>query len=433
MDSADKLTQLRALTESEFRREVLIPLLARIGYQAPTEYHGSREHGKDIVCFDIDRLGERRYLAIVAKTSDLSGSVSSDRGLMEILNQTEQSFNESYHDLFGMRRVTMHEVWVVTSGRVVPGAADSVFGKLEKTNLAKLVRIIPGERLIELIDRHFPTYWSRASETPEQVRAERDRYRNFLSHLLRSLGSSPERCEEVITVLSQSGRAPSISVNEWDLTSISSYWLQLEAVSDRYPMGTTSFECGNIRSAFRAARKSIWHELIKVDEIVYKAERVFKCIDPLQFLQAFEKDLAGDYPFYRSDVPFELSLFEAGINEVNRYLARLDAAGAREEAVRYMAAIESLRPIVEGYIEGADKEQFELAWELTDDSVVMRSDGIIDEGKRGFVTRHKRKLEKEDQWHWEVTLITTDKIIEAVQLGLRAHFEHRLPVLASDV
>jgi len=144
MDNKDKLQNLRNLSERQMRQDLLIPLLGRMKYRAATEYNGAREHGKDIVCFDDDKLGQRRYLAIVAKISDLTGSVSSNEGLRGVLYQTEQCFNEPYHDLFGMNSITMNEVWIVTTGRVVPGAADSVFGMLEKTNLAKLTRVIAG-------------------------------------------------------------------------------------------------------------------------------------------------------------------------------------------------------------------------------------------------------------------------------------------------
>ena len=45
-----------------------MPLLGRMGMRAATEYHGAREHGKDIVCFDVDRLGERRYISNLGAT-----------------------------------------------------------------------------------------------------------------------------------------------------------------------------------------------------------------------------------------------------------------------------------------------------------------------------------------------------------------------------
>jgi len=125
MDPRQKLEVLATLAESDLRCDVIIPLLGRMDFSAVSEYHGSREHGKNIVYFSIDKLGQLRYLAIVAKTADFSGAMSSSGGLMEVLHQTEQCVNEEHHDLFGMRALTMDEVWDITSGRVVPGTADT--------------------------------------------------------------------------------------------------------------------------------------------------------------------------------------------------------------------------------------------------------------------------------------------------------------------
>ena len=263
MDKTDKVGHLRALNEQTFRLELLIPLLGRMGLRAASEYHGTREHGKDIVCFDIDRLGRRRHLAIVAKTSDLTGSVSSSAGLQEALRQAEQCFNENYHDLFGMSRLTMDEVWIVTTGRVIPGAADSVFGKLEKTNLAKLTRIVSGEHLVELLDEHFPTYWNSAAESSEQVRAQRDRILAFLRNVLRKLGIASNQEAELLNTLLHSAWLPSVWTLADDAGSIvraSSYALTLAASSSRYPKGIASFECGDLARELRSEERRVGKE-----------------------------------------------------------------------------------------------------------------------------------------------------------------------------
>lgn len=135
MNGESKIERLRLLDEKALREDVLVPLLGRMGYKAVTVYHGSRERGKDIVCFDYDRLQNREYMAVVVKTADLDGSINSANGLPEVVRQVQQCFDVPYEDLFGMDRVTMHEVWVVTSGRVVSGAADSIFDTLQKSNL----------------------------------------------------------------------------------------------------------------------------------------------------------------------------------------------------------------------------------------------------------------------------------------------------------
>jgi hypothetical protein len=153
--SITKLETLGRLNEAELRERVLVPLLSRLGLRAPTIYHGTREYGKDIICFDYDRLGQRVYHGIVAKATDLSGSVSDPNGLFGVINQVEQSFHVPYRDLFGMREITMDQVWVVTSGRIIPGAADSVMNVLRGRLLDRRVRFVSGEQLVDLIDEHL--------------------------------------------------------------------------------------------------------------------------------------------------------------------------------------------------------------------------------------------------------------------------------------
>ena len=72
MADMNKLEKLRQLHEKGLREEVLLPLLTRLGYSAPTIYHGSRERGKDIITYRDHPLGHREYLAVVAKSVDLN-------------------------------------------------------------------------------------------------------------------------------------------------------------------------------------------------------------------------------------------------------------------------------------------------------------------------------------------------------------------------
>lgn len=79
-------------------------------------------------------LGQPEYLAVVAKAVDLSGSVSSPKGLREVGHQVLQCFDNPYEDLFGMTRVSIDRVWIVTSKRILSGAETSIFSSLEKNN-----------------------------------------------------------------------------------------------------------------------------------------------------------------------------------------------------------------------------------------------------------------------------------------------------------
>jgi hypothetical protein len=434
MDNTDKLQKLAELSEAELRRDLLIPLLGRMQYQAATEYHGPREHGKDIVCFEIDRLQDRRYLGVVAKVGDLTGSASDRNGLMTVLNQTEQCFNEPYFDLFGMRAVTMHEVWIVTAGRVVPGAAESVKGRLQKYNLDKLTRIISGTQLVELVDRHYPTFWGRAIESPENVRGQRDRHRDFLAHLLNRLGGNPHQIADVIATIENSTRLPNISVegsSRWHLTWASSYSVDLERVVDAYPRGMVGQECGHLYRAFNAARREIRSSLYEIEETLDEAERVLKEADPHAFVRAVKERLRGRYPFSEKwgrgrEALSEIFYLEAGLDEADNFLARVDAAGQRESFVRVVEAIDSLASQMQEYIRGVDSDEFTLTWELTDSGVSVRYESDPEAEVGGFQTTHRRVIRRTNGEVVPLDL-SAEKVIEAAQFAFREFLEERLP------
>ena len=174
MNPNEKKEILKNLNEKDLRQDLIIPLLSKMGYIAPIEYHGTNEKGKDIVCFEYDRLNEQRFLAVVAKTGNLTGNAATSAGLMNVVTQVQQAFDNPYEDLYNMRQVYINEVWVVTSGKIVSGAQESVINTLRKTNLDKQIRIIGDDRLIQLIDAHFSTYWNSNSETKESVLIQRD-------------------------------------------------------------------------------------------------------------------------------------------------------------------------------------------------------------------------------------------------------------------
>ena len=184
MNADPRLAKLHSLDEKALRENLLIPLLTRMGLKAAAVYHGPRERGKDIICFDTDRLGNREFVGVVAKTTTLDGSVSSSNSLREVLYQIEQCFNVPYEDLFGMTRVSMDRVWVVTSQKIVSGAADSIFDQLAKNNLSKLVSFIGGETLLSLIDQHYPAYWDQSLEPVHVLTEQKHRLASFIRRLL---------------------------------------------------------------------------------------------------------------------------------------------------------------------------------------------------------------------------------------------------------
>jgi HEAT repeat protein/energy-coupling factor transporter ATP-binding protein EcfA2 len=80
------------------------------------------------------------------------------------LFQIEQSFDEPYTDVYGLKALVIDNCVVVTCKDIKNTALESIRGKLKKSNLDKLLRFIDGNKLIELLDKHLPNYFFKEIE-----------------------------------------------------------------------------------------------------------------------------------------------------------------------------------------------------------------------------------------------------------------------------
>ena len=164
MDREEKLAMLQGLSEDRLRKEVLIPLFRAMKFKDVIEYHGTAEKGKDIIYYTEDSFGDRSYTSVVVKKTTITGAVGKKGNAKEILFQIEQSFDEPYTDVYGLKELVIDNCVVVTPKEIKNTAIESIRGKLKKSNLDKLVRFIDGDKLIELLDKHLPNYFFKEIE-----------------------------------------------------------------------------------------------------------------------------------------------------------------------------------------------------------------------------------------------------------------------------
>lgn len=371
MTNQEKRQKIEKLDEKALRETVLLPLLSQMGLRAVTIYHGPRERGKDIVAYDLDRFGNQEYIAVVAKATDLDGSVSSDRGLREVLFQIEQCFDVPYEDLFGMRRATMNRVWVVTSGRIVPGAADSVFDGLKKRNLSKLVKFIDREQLIDLLDRHYSEYWDEAAETVETLREQKHRLLRFLRDLLSALGGKKSQVDEALSAVLHSYMPPAVTIpTDRTLSRLGPYRTEIDTIAEKYSHGFYSHNCGLIRDAFFEAKQSLYYAMFDVDEIMDHYEKVIKNDDPKKLLGEFDANLSEDYPFWRAsfgradEALRDLEYLREGLQEIDELCEKLSARGKLDWALSLVDSVPALKPEIEEFLAHSDQEEFQLRWQI---------------------------------------------------------------------
>ena len=401
MAEPEKLEKLRQLDERSLRENVLLPLLTRLGCKAPTIYHGPQERGKDIITYTTDPLGQREYIAVVAKAVDLGGSVSSSTGLREVIHQVEQCFDIPYEDLFGMTRVSIDRVWIVTSRKILSGAETSIFSSLAKNNLTKLIRCIAGEQLVDLLDDKYPAFWDDSLEPVDNLRTQKARLTRFCQDLLGALGGNQSEISATINQVLHSYVPPAIAIPpDRTLTRLAPYQVDLDKVPEPYAC-EFKLSCGSIREAFVAAKQKLYYAMFDVDEIMEQYDEAINTTDPKEFVATFRDKLRQGYPFFQSygrrtlDADRAIEYLDDGLSEFMELQAGLKAAARWEWAIAVISSVSALEPDVESFLQHVEKEEFTLYWPIGDDrsTPVLRLE--YTEPKTGcvtFITKHTRSI-----------------------------------------
>jgi len=397
MNPREKKEILNNLNEKEFRQDLIIPLLSKMGYLAPIEYHGTNERGKDIICFEYDRLNEQRFLSVVAKTGDLTGNAATNSGLMTVVNQIQQAFDSPYEDLYNMRQVFINEVWVMTTGKIVSGAQDSVINTLRKNNLDKQIRIIGDDRLIHLIDKHFSTYWNSNSETKESVVIQRDRLISFIESLLSANNIDKSTIEAVKSSILYSTFNPRISKNIEGLhiSSVSPYSIELGKIDTDFDDFIVSKTYGVTSRIFQEAKKQLSYSFFDIEEVIEHANKISKLTNPWEFVIETQSNLAGDYPFHRaygeaSKFMDNISYLEEGLNELKFFKAFLKHKDKLDWVKEIAKSITDLLPEIEKIIENNKEEEIIINYKIdnADNKVLIEYNSSSD--KVCFTSKFKR-------------------------------------------
>ena len=403
MADQEKLKKLSELDEKGLREDVLLPLLTRLGCKAPTIYHGPQERGKDIITYTHDLLDQRTYLAVVAKAVDLRGSVSSSTGLREVLHQVQQCFDIPYEDLFGMAKVSIDRVWIVTSKRVLSGAETSIFSTLKKNNLEKLIRFISGERLADLIDENYPAFWDQSLEPANVLKEQQARLTRFCKDLLSALGGNQDDIKATLNAVLHSYSPPKVtSPSDRTLTRLSPYRVELDSIPDPYTYDFQMSSCGSIRKAFFAAKQKLYYAMFDVDELMENYGEVIDETDPKKFVDAFQEKLDEEYPFFRrsygraSDADQAIGYLSHGLTEFMELQTGLKAAGRWEWATALVASVSALEPDIKSFLQHLEKDEFTLYWPVDDIQAtpVLRLEYTEPKTTNlTFFTKHTRNIE----------------------------------------
>jgi len=433
MNFDEKLSKLSSLNEKSLRENLLMPLLSRMGFKSPMMNHGPGERGKDIVCFDFNRLGEKEYVAIVAKATDLDGSVSSSESLQTLLNQIQQCFDVGYDDLFsGKKRVTMDRVWVVTSKRIVSGAEATIFGTLEKSNLSKLVSFVSGTQLVRLLDDYYPAYWDATAEPIDVLRDQRQRLLHFARRLLVSLGGLSPEIEATLNevIVSPTPIRIEMPANR-TVSHLSPYGVEIDRIASEHLHNFYSSRCGSITKAFLESKRYIYFTMTEIEELIECYEKVIAIEDPVEFVNEFNAQLEKVHNF--SSLPFEwvskasdaVWKLEEGLQDIEPLRQKLKQIGKLDWAMGVVDSLIDLVSEVEAFLKEADQEEFTLNWQIETVGEKGRLRLLYGQyassQEDSFITKHQRLIEsfldRRDSRE-----ITSEDVMDAVRYRVREYF-----------
>jgi hypothetical protein len=435
MNADEKMAKLALMSEEHLRESVLLPLLSRMGFKYVSVYHGSGERGKDIVCFDTNRLGKREYMAVVAKATELDGNVSSSASLQAALNQVQQCFDTEYCDLFGMKRVTMDRVWIVTCKRIVPGSEATIFGTLEKSNLSKLVSFVDCNQLIKLLDEHYPSYWDARTEPIDVVREQRDRLLSFVKLMLAAMGGDTADIEATLNEVMLSPTPPNIvAPADRSISRLRPYAVEIDRIAPEHSHNFFSREDKLIKETFLESKRLLYYSITGAEDLVDCYEKVVAIEDPIEFVKEFNLRLDRKHGF--SNLPFEwvseamhmIGDLEDALNDVEPLRERLRQIGKLDWATEVLDSLNDLPPEIEAFLREADQESFTFHWHIEMEAergrVRLRNGTSPASSEDGFITCHDRIIEP--FFGDERRELTTGDVMAAIRHRVRERFDKLL-------
>jgi len=134
--------------EESFTREMVMPLLRRKGFTSVRYNHGSEENGIDVVCKDVDRLGQEEWIGVQVKRGDISGGAAAKLGAL--LDQIKAGLSSPYFDPASGENKRIATFYVMCSGRIQESAKTKLRTQLPPA-LVGAVRFLGKDDLESLV------------------------------------------------------------------------------------------------------------------------------------------------------------------------------------------------------------------------------------------------------------------------------------------
>jgi hypothetical protein len=138
--------------EDKFCRELLQPLIRRMGFVFVRYTHGSREYGKDFTFSELTPFGYYRHYGLQAKAGDISGGVNA--AIDELLGQIADAFAMPYFEVGSKEPRYISTFVIAISGRFTENAREKIVAKMPKGVIGS-VYFLDRQTITELVERYW--------------------------------------------------------------------------------------------------------------------------------------------------------------------------------------------------------------------------------------------------------------------------------------
>ena len=150
-----KREMLQALSEDDFRDEVIRPLYKRRRVRCIRENCGPEERGSDAVFIGKGPLDEEVLISVQTKRGNISHASDESKNVISIITQLNMAMETEIVYDSNSKRSLPGQVHLCTSGKISVGARQHIY---DKTN-TQIVKIFDVDEVIDMIDGHMKEYW----------------------------------------------------------------------------------------------------------------------------------------------------------------------------------------------------------------------------------------------------------------------------------
>lgn len=138
--------------EDSFCKELLLPLIRRMGFSFVRYSHGKKEYGKDFTFSELSPFGHYRHYGLQAKAGDISGGANS--AIDGLIGQINDAFAMPYYEVGSKDPRYISTFIIAISGKFTENARDKIVEKTPK-GLVGSVYFLDREYISELVERYW--------------------------------------------------------------------------------------------------------------------------------------------------------------------------------------------------------------------------------------------------------------------------------------